>query len=73
MLTACEACALSNRKVLFLLILHMQDQCTDTEVIQFFSETAARDFDIWMLFLLVFSGMDLKRPSSTHIQIEEFT
>lgn len=61
----------SNRKVLFL-ILHMQDQRTDTEVVQFFSEVAARDFDIWMLFLLVFSVMDLKKPSSTHIKIEEF-
>lgn len=32
----------------------MQDQRTDTEVVQFFSEVAARDFDNWMLFLLVF-------------------
>lgn len=51
----------------------MQDERTDTEVSQFFSEVAARDFDIWMLFLLIFSVTDLKRPSSTHIQIEEFT
>lgn len=62
---------LSERKVLFVLILHVQDQCIDSEVLQLLSEVAARDFDTWMSFLLVFFVK--KDPSSTHIQIKEFT
>lgn len=49
----------------------MQDQCTATEVGQFLVRLL-QDTDSWMLFLLIFSVMDLKRPSSINIQVEEF-
>lgn len=63
--------SLPVRKVLFCLILHMQDQCTATEVGQFLVKLL-QETDSWMLFLLIFSVMDLKRLYSINIKVEEF-
>lgn len=49
----------------------MQDQCTATEVSQFLLRLL-QETDSWMLFLLIFSVMDLKKLSSINIQVEEF-
>lgn len=61
----------SVRKLLFCLILHMQDKCAATEVGQFLVRLL-QGTDSWMLFLLICSVMGLKRPSSINIQVEEF-
>lgn len=49
----------------------MQDQCTAIEVGQFLVRLL-QEADNWILFLLIFSVMDLKRPSFLNIQVEEF-
>lgn len=51
--------SLPVRKVLFYLILHMQDQCTAADVGQFLVRLL-QETGSWMLFLLIFSVMDQK-------------